>query len=294
MNYRTRRSLKNLSRYTVAKNLGVDYNKYVEVERGKRPLEKQYVDKFQEILANASEIKLAHSLRMGQVKEAFKNGTLRNKINEYGYTYSTLAKELGLTQSAISNAFSGNPRLTSDDTMERIYDFLNEPFNKQIDTTNEGRKKGRRTRACAPEVAKWFNENNLEEVYTNAGYTRGTFSKELGVSEGHITNVLNGNRNLSGALKTKIYEMFNPTPVTIDKQETMETPNIMVDNDANVISNSVFDADKLVNSDICYANNEENDIETKPTLEEQLDALLRENTRLKNQIDAYVKLIEKI
>ena len=40
--------------------------------------------------------------------------------------------------------------------------------------------------------------------------------------------------------------------------------------------------------------NEDNDIEAKPTLEEQLDALLRENTRLKSQIDAYVKLIEKI
>lgn len=288
MNYRTRRSLKKLSRYTVAKNLGVDYDKYVEVERGKRPLEKQYVDKFQEILANASEIKLAHSLRMGQVKEAFKNGTLRKKINEYGYTYSTLAKELGLTQGSISNAFSGNPRLTSDDTMERIYDFLNEPFNKQIGTTTEERKKGRRTRACAPEVEKWFRENNLKEVFTNAGYTSATFANKLGVSEGHISNVLKDKRNLSGALKTRIYEMFN----TKDNKNERESVEIVPE---------TLETSETPNT-ICYVEtengfeplSEDTDIETKPTLEEQLDALLRENTRLKSQIDAYVKLIEKI
>lgn len=304
MNYRIRRNLKHLSVYTVAKNLGVDYNKYVQVERGERSLEKEYVDKFQKIMDNATSIKLERSMKMARIRPLFANGVLKEKVKEYGYTHSELGEALGLTQGTISNAFSGNLKITSDDTMERIYDFLNEPFNKKVSATIN---QGKRGKYCSPEVEKWFRENNLEELIANSEYTRAKLAKKVGVTESHITNVIKGNRNPSGNLKTALYEVFNSKEKK-DEQISLDIPvdkstNVITNKDANVISSSVFDAVKLDNSNIaCYVDtdngfeplNEDNDIETKPTLEEQIDALLKENNRLKDQIDAYVKLIGRL
>lgn len=223
MNYRQKRNQKGLSLYTVARELGVDYNKYVEVERGQRALEQDYVDKFQKILANATQIKLDRVQKMAMIKEEIANGTLRQRIKDYGYTHRELANELGLVQGAVSNALSGNMKLTSEDTMERIYDFINEPFNKKarpitMKTENIGKNfNGRGRIYTTPEIENWYNNVDLREEMVKHGYNPSSLAEFLGISTNHMYNVLHRDKNLSGFLKEKLYNEFNETKKSITK-----------------------------------------------------------------------------
>lgn len=130
MNYRQRRNHANLSIYTVAKELGISYEKYMEVDRGERNLEGNMVNKFIDIIKRAKEIKFSRAIKMQEVDEYIASEQAKTDLKKMGYSQISLADELGLTQGAVCNAMKN--RKTSDDTKERIYDFLHEPLNKKI------------------------------------------------------------------------------------------------------------------------------------------------------------------
>lgn len=132
MNYRQKRNQKRLSVYTVAKELGIDYDKYLEVERGLRPLEQEYVDKMQRVLENASTIKMNRNIKMAQIKQSILDGSLKKKMIDYGYTQKEIADILNMNSTSISYVFKEDSTNVSDDTIERVYDFLDDPMNKKI------------------------------------------------------------------------------------------------------------------------------------------------------------------
>lgn len=282
MNYRKRRNQIGLSVYTVARELGVDYDKYLEVEKGKRPLEQEYIDKFQNIIENATQIKLERAMKMARIKPLFTNGEIKQKISDYGYTHSELGKMLGMSQGNVSNAFSNNPKLTSDDTIERIYDFLNNPFNKKVEKVIEEKTsmtRGKR-RKSTPNVEKFFEEHTLEEIYTTMNYKREDFAKWLGVGDFHVRNVCAGRKNLSAKLKEKIYEAYqlyvnNKGEVNIENVKTQA-------NNSNIEIKEPIETAK--------------DNDDMFTLEE-LKNIIKENTMLKQKVAYYrkkINLYEKI
>lgn len=284
MNYRKRRNQIGLSVYTVARELGVDYDKYLEVEKGKRPLEQEYVDKFQNIIENATQIKLERAMKMARIKPLFTNGEIKQKISDYGYTHSELGKALGLTQGAISNAFSGNSKLTSDDTIERIYDFLNNPFNKKVEKVIEEKPTVSRakTKNLSEEILNWYNGINLKEFIASVGKTRKEFAEYLGITTEHLYNVINGNRNFSGNIIEKIYHDFVNKP---NKEQNNE--------------------ETIVKEDIPFVTVEEPKKEPIETVKdnddmftlEELKNIIKENTMLKEKVAYYrkkINLYEKI
>ena len=227
MNYRAKRRLKGLTAYTVAKELGVDYNKYVEVEKGLRPLESQYVDKFQYILRNAGQLRLAHTQKIQKVKESIIGGSLRKQIKDWGYSHKELGEKLGLSQGAVSNVLTGNMGLTSEDTMERIYDFVHEPFNKKLQKKDNGEKVSKVSTTDFDKINKWYNSIDLEKEILKHGFTKKTLARFLGVSDNHTYSVLNGNKNLSMGLKMKLYEELQKPPISEPFTTKVEQPQKM-------------------------------------------------------------------
>jgi transcriptional regulator with XRE-family HTH domain len=292
MNYRNRRNLKGLSIYTIAKELGVDYNQYLEVEKGKRHLEQEYIDKFLKILTNAKEIKLNRMAKLQKIYPLFTSGEMKNKCREYGYSHKQLGKALGLTQGAISNAMTGNKKMTSDDTMERIYDFLTNPFNKKVKEVVETKLSRPYTSKSlsTPQVEKLFSEHSITDIYTAMGFNRNSFAKWLGISEQHLNNCVNGRRRLSAKLKEKTYNTYQELIAngSITKEEPTEEYNENIE------------LEELKNNDMCIEEKVvEEQLKEEPTekstdLEKLLECVILENERLKKYLDAFAKLVEKI
>ena len=293
MNYRNKRNLKRLSIYTVAKELGVDYNQYLEVEKGKRHLEQEYIDKFLKILANAKEIKLNRMVRLQKIYPLFTSGEMKNKCKEYGYSHAELGKALGLTQGAISNAMTGNRKMTSDDTMERIYDFLTNPFNKKVKDNVVAQKRTYTTRSLStPKVEKFFKEHSITDIYTAMGFNRNSFAEWLGITEPHLNNCVKGRRKLSAKLKEKTYNAYQELIAngSITKEEPTEEYNENIE------------LEELKNNDMCIEEKEvkeqlkeEKSEETNTDIENiMLNCVIMENERLKRYLDAFTKLIEKL
>lgn len=276
MNIRQRRALKGLKAYTVAYELGIDYNKYMEIERGERQLGAEYLDKFMEILENAKEIKLNRMEKIKQMNEEFENGTMINLVKEMGYTHKSLGEELGMSQSSITNNLGNNARYITEETRERIYDFLHNPINKKYTkTTKVDKRRGPRHTTIPTE--KWKYLNDTLDKY---GITRSEFAKGLPCTAEHISNVIKGARNASPMLEEAMNDKLKKMLKDLGEKEeepkielkTIETPNTNVFKDFNVVE-------------------ETHKVDIK---ENSVDGIDIEKEFYKDIIRTFIKLIEKI
>ena len=298
MNIRQRRLLRGLKAYTVAKELGIDYNTYMEVERGNRALADEYLDKFMNVMANAKEIKLNRLEKIKKMNEEFDNGTMTELAKEMGYTHSELAEKLGLVQGTISNNLRNDPRYISEETRERIYDFLHNPINKKYKKEDlpKKEKKYRKCKARLTPTPKW---QYLNDKLNEFEVSRTDFAEKIGCTPEHLSNVISGKRNASEELEERINKNLeeiirnNDNSSVANENTEIEETNILDKNilDKNVLEEKVmeitpeieFDTNDLVKENIA-----------EEQAEEQIEGIDLEKERMRKVIDAFIKLIEKI
>ena len=132
MNYRAKRNAKRISFYTMCKHLGLDKKKYLEVEQGKRNLEGNLVEKYQEVIDNAASINFERNIKMAKVNEWLSSGEALEQLKKMNYTQASLARALDTHPATICRVFKNKPDM-SDDPKEEVYDFLNDNLNKNIE-----------------------------------------------------------------------------------------------------------------------------------------------------------------
>lgn len=138
--YQQRRVKAKISPYTMARELGISKEKYMEVDRGQRELEGELVDKFQDIIGRAKEIRLNRMQKMRDIYEWLDSKRALEDIKKMGYNATSLAKQLNISQPTISFLLSNKERV-SDDLKEEVYDFLHNPMNKIISKPDKTIKK---------------------------------------------------------------------------------------------------------------------------------------------------------
>ena len=289
MNYRNKRNNSGLSQYTIARELGIDYQKYLEVDRGERPLEGELISKFLDIIKRAKEIKINRLEKMKLVDEWLDSGKGLETCKEYGYTGAELARILGFTQGCMSMAL--NPennfhKSSGKDVKEMIYDFLHNPINKKINKELGSTK-----------VEEWYNENlsNLKQIILNNGYNLREFAELIGCSDAHLGNVINRKRNASMKLKQKIYDLLNKKDKIEEETKIVETTeeksNVELYDYVEVSENPIDEPNvKIVEA----TEQEKTDFVKTCGLLCELEKLKEENFKLKRQIELYEKLIERL
>ena len=153
MNYKFKRNQKRISMYTMAKKLGVDVTKYKKMEQGLVALEGELLDKFHDVLDHAKEINLERSIKIRKIDEWISSGGMKKAMKDMGYNQMQLAKKLDTVQTTISKVALGKESV-SDDMKEMVYDFLNNPFNKNF---KEPEKKAKKENVDS-------NENNEQPI----------------------------------------------------------------------------------------------------------------------------------
>lgn len=232
MNYKSKRLKAKLTPYTVAKELGVDFNKYLLIEKGKIALEGELIDKFMKITEpkNARTIKFNRFQRIADLKKKSKNGELKKMMTNRGYNGTKLAEAMGISDSEISRCmnYGKNSKKCNEDNLERVFDFLNSPINTYIEEKGNVKK---------------VQENNLnlltkeekekyKQLIEKYDLKRADIAKEIGYKTSSISNLLSKSSYASPKCKERFVEYMKKYEAMEESEETKEvlenTPQIEI------------------------------------------------------------------
>lgn len=296
MNYKGKRLKANLTPYTVARELGIDYDKYLLIEKGKIALESDLLDKFMKIVEpkNARGIKFNRFQKINDLKKKSKDGKLKEMMTSRGYTGTKLAEAIGVSDSEISRClrYGKHSKKINEDTLERIYDFLSNPINTYVEKTNVEKVKGKNnlTEEEKAIVNKFMEDNNLsrEQLAKKIGYVRST-----------VDNLFGTNSYCSPKARKKLFDYINKNKTkTIIEEVNEESQEIIIEIPQEVETTEETTIDPI--------QKEEPQIEEIPKEEKELDytdviELVKENQLLKQkvseleiQLTRYNKLIDRM
>ena len=187
MNYKKKRMKAGISFYTMSKELGITEKELEEVENKKRRLEGNLINKFQEIIENAKQIKFDRKVRMMNINMWFKDGSGKKALSDYGYSQRELAEQIGTSQAIVSRALNGQS--AGDDEKEKIYDFLTNPIKKKISEFSD----------------KDLKMSNLQKRIQALNISQKNFAKIADVSQATVSYVITGIREVSEKSRIKIF-----------------------------------------------------------------------------------------
>lgn len=231
MNYKKKRLKSGLSIFTIAKELGISEEKYKKVEQGRLNLEKDLLDKFLNITENSKEILFNREAKMYEINEWLKNGQAEQDIKKMGYTKTELSKILGYDGTYIDNIIRSfekdkNFDKKAYDVKEKIFDYVKDPLNKNIKSTENSNIK-------LSEIDEWVESGQAKIDIKNSGKSQVDLSLEMGYEKSYVGNLLRtGFVGKYIPQKQKLYDLLHnkETNETIENIEittaTIEMPEV--------------------------------------------------------------------
>lgn len=204
MNYKKKRLRSRLTPYTVSKELGIDYKKYLEVEKGNIPLEGDYVEKFNEIMLNAKMIRFNHIQKMKDVRDSLKTGELKELVAKRGYNGMTLSMALGIDGSTLSRVL--NQKDNNENILEMVYDFLQDPINRNIEKLTKKQKisniedEDKVSSKEVQDLKKTIKENKISQL---------EICRETGIRSSNLYAMLKGEHKMKKSYYDKIIEFIS-------------------------------------------------------------------------------------
>ena len=190
MNYfRKKRQEKGIKSSDMARMLGIDYNKYIEIDRGDRKMPTNLIDKFNEIISRGkNEIKLETLNNEKEINDWFEkmsanNGRkLREKMYEFNiYQYKDLAELLGCKPCTISGYITKGKE-ASYNFKSKLYTFFQDELNIQTEQKNKlvnfkTERKIKRRVNVDKSLLDYYNDFNIEEWLNKNNLTYLEFAK---------------------------------------------------------------------------------------------------------------------
>ena len=188
MNYKKRRLKSGLSVFTIAKELGISEEIYKKVEQGRLNLEKGMLDKFLKITENSKEILFNRQAKMQEINDWLKNGQAEQDIKKLGYTKTELSKMLGYDGTYIDNVIRNfekdkNFDKKAYDIKEKIFDYVKNPLNKNIKSTETQKVK-------LSKIDEWVESGQAKIDVKNSGKSQLQWSLEMGYEKSYVGNLL--------------------------------------------------------------------------------------------------------
>lgn len=123
----------NLPKHMIANKLGINEEKYDEIEKGERELPPKYIDKMMKIKHESKENKTEFALEAIKADNFIKNTDWEKLEKEFNYPMiKDLCKAMGIGISTYYH-IRHNPELIAPKTKVKVYNFFMDPLNKYID-----------------------------------------------------------------------------------------------------------------------------------------------------------------
>lgn len=198
MNYKSKRFKSGLSTYTLAKELGVSWKQYKDVENKKINLEGELLDKFLDTIKNAKMIKFNRKQKLMDIRTFIREGKLKDLMAKRNHNGFTLARELDITPQDVTDVL--NMKHTSDDMIEYVYDFLNNPLNKNLEEKDESKRYEQNDESE-------ISYKELQRLKNEKGFTTQDISNGTGMPASTISHIIGGRKAKPWNLE-KIYNFL--------------------------------------------------------------------------------------
>lgn len=132
MKYKGIRNKNRLGVYQVSKLLGISEETYKNVEKGTLLLSGEQLEKFKEIMSNSKDIRFNNLQLNKDIDDFVKSGQALEKLKDLGYSKKQLANILNISYFPVNKFFNDVENKLSFDFKLKIYDFLNNPLNKNV------------------------------------------------------------------------------------------------------------------------------------------------------------------
>ena len=172
--WRKKRAQSGMSRADMAKELGVEYNKYRAMERGEIQMPSKLMDKFNEIINRGQHVNKLEQLDNQTNIDTFWNDVtvkengqykLMNKMKDFNIdTYKELAQLLGYKDGTIFSTRLAHPEEAPIEFKTKVYNFFQDELNRQLPKVKEKKKKNNKAKKKIEEV-KHIMEN-ISEIST--------------------------------------------------------------------------------------------------------------------------------
>ena len=275
----------NLPKHVVANKLGIDEEKYDEIEKGQRELPKQYIDKMMQIKHTSRENKTEFDLEAAKAEDFITTVNWKELEHEFNYPMiKDMCKAMGVALSTYYHV-RHQPELVAPKTKVKIYNFFMDPLNKYVDKTEK-----KKSSFDMKNSAIKFNEDGSMDV--------DWLLDIFGVSQVKLCEMLDIDRTCVSKWKVK---------KQIPREDTLIKLDALL---RNKLSGCPFETNS---TDITYEENEEQEIHNtydeipeitsncdihEALIVDEKDLKIQELTNeiinLKRTIMCYEKLIERL
>ena len=155
--WRKKRAQSGLTRADMAKELGVEYNKYKAIERGEIKMPNKLMDKFNEIINRGKNVHKLEQLDKQIDIDAFWNEVTTKEGQQYKLvekmkdfnieTYKELGLLLGYKDGSIFSTRLAHPEEAPIEFKTKLYNFFQDELNRQLpkEKTKSSKKKDKKT-----------------------------------------------------------------------------------------------------------------------------------------------------
>lgn len=230
--YEKKRRKTNLSQIEVANKLGISYDRYLLIERGKVKMPTNLIDKFNELINKGKGEHAIDKLNRKEIVEKWfdkmsqKSGWGKYKLNEKIKEFNIknlkeLGELLGYADGAFVSHALSNPKKTSYNSKEVIYSFFENELN--IQPPKEKKKPKPRKQKSINEYAdlytwyKDFDINDWVKKYIAEGHSIAEMGVEAGVASNTIRAFMR-KENATHATLQKVHDFITNYNKQIESQ----------------------------------------------------------------------------
>lgn len=234
MNYKKKRIKSGLSIYTIAKELGIDENRYKKLEQGKVHLEYEKLEKFLDVIRRSKEILFNRKVRLTEIDEWIRNGNAEKDMKAMGYNQKELSNALGYTDSYVNGVFR-NFKKASDDFKEKMYDFLKDPFNKKIiDKEIKDKEeistviRNKNSDIDKKMLDEWIESGQAKRDIIMSGYSQVELSKMMGYEKSYVGALISRKKFIGTNYipKQKLYDFLHNNK-ELEEEEIVEEVSVV-------------------------------------------------------------------
>lgn len=198
--WKKKRQASGLSKMDMADELGLNYGKYIAIEKGDIKMPSKLIDKFNEIINRGNENKIKsieNNIKAdefwNEVKQKRENGTyvLIGKMEEFNIpNMPTLCKLLDYKSTGTIYNYLVGRNEPSDEFKKRLYTFFNDETNIQIPTKKKEIIKNIKENKMDKDLDDFYN-SDLKKLLKENKITCVEIANYIGVHNSTICNLVN-------------------------------------------------------------------------------------------------------
>lgn len=241
--YEKKRKQSGLSKMDMARELNINYGRYIAIEKGNVKMPSNLIDKFNEIINRGTQNKIT-SMENNRTADNFwkeisskdENGVyvLYQKMDAFNISgIKELTKLMNYKSTGTFYNYLSGKSIPNDEFKKRVYDFFSNELNIQIPTENKKKDKRniRGVRNNKPgvvhdkELSKYYKDTDFKSLLQELGMTCTSLGREIGISASIMSRMCNKVSRPSDKTLQRVKECLeSKMQTTVDFSELIEVP----------------------------------------------------------------------